>query len=1032
MRLAFFSQNARQRDAIGKQLLGKIRAARLAGHEVRLFLSEGHLLQPELLELAFVGSARELWLSPFDREYLRAADLLEVEYAGDYDLLCLLPKLAKDGIKIHFDYHGVTPSQWWNQSHQTQSSIATQYRGMVWCAQRAVVHSRFAAQELTAATGYPKNRISVLPCFIPDAFENAKTTNSCADPRPTLGLEHARVMLYVGRLAPNKRLHILIHCLAELHKDKRNDKLVVIGCDRDCYAQEKMAYIRLAESLGVAEHVFFLGQVDEATLKAWYQTANVFILPSAHECFGLPVLEAMQHGLPVIASREGALPETVGSAGLTFELDNVDSLVHQLQFMEQPTITDNANIASSKRKLAFVLPRWGNNIVGGAESSLRTMAQAYQRAGWDVEILTTCAMDASLWRNELAEGKRFEDGFWVHRFPVDDVNQEQHAHVYERINRRENITEELESAYLVHSLRSAALMSYLQQTEAAWEAIVVGPYLFGLTYDVAKQYQNKVILVPCFHDEPLAYLRSFQTTYASVAAILFHTRTEQSFAEAVLGINHPRSTVIGTVLPEQAGQGRTQPWSMPFSGDYVVYCGRYCAEKGLDRLIDFARSYAEQHPEFKLVCMGQGGMTLPKESWLVNLGFVTNQVKQQVLAKAKALVHLSSNESLSIVLLEAWAEGTPVVGWRGCEVVVDQIQQAQGGLIVHDAASFSEAIDRLWQNEALRMQLGQAGQEFVQQHYLDPKAFQQKLVEMLESMRQPLSRLMIQRGKERAAAFAWMGWQKKWFLQLQEVHEQQQSPWKTGLQFTSMIEPIQLIAGTKEQTVSLAVEHKGQLPIVGVGPVRTRFYAQLLTMNGQPVGPSKPVAFDRCLYPGQREMLLAKIHVPNKPGRYQLSLVSNRTQMQNARHCALIPVLVTKQNITQAVSPLDPLLQTARQALGQALKLAVLPDDYVDVTEGRFASCKRWIKKKILHNFRKAYVDLLSRQQTHFNKELLQVIQQLIDSFAIVQQEKNQPARLFRELQQCRRANARLQAKVLQLTERLNALEAVRADAQET
>src|SRR5439155_8245982 len=85
-----------------------------------------------------------------------------------------------------------------------------------------------------------------------------------------------------------------------------------------------------AARLGVSDRVHFLGFADENGLRDAYRDANVLVLPSVHEGFGIPVIEAMACGLPVVAARAAALPETVADAGLTFAADDPIDLARKL------------------------------------------------------------------------------------------------------------------------------------------------------------------------------------------------------------------------------------------------------------------------------------------------------------------------------------------------------------------------------------------------------------------------------------------------------------------------------------------------------------------------------------------------------------------------------------------------------------------------------------------------------------------------------------------------------------------------------
>src|SRR5205823_6135713 len=136
--------------------------------------------------------------------------------------------------------------------------------------------------------------------------------------RARLGLQSATLLLFVGRLAPNKRVIVLVEALAHLRDLSPPVHAVVIGDTSDVYGDEAERCRRRAAELDVADRLHLLGHVPAAQLRDAYGAADAFVMPSRHEGFCIPVMEALAAGMPVIAARAGALPETVGGAGLTF------------------------------------------------------------------------------------------------------------------------------------------------------------------------------------------------------------------------------------------------------------------------------------------------------------------------------------------------------------------------------------------------------------------------------------------------------------------------------------------------------------------------------------------------------------------------------------------------------------------------------------------------------------------------------------------------------------------------------------------
>jgi glycosyltransferase involved in cell wall biosynthesis len=327
MQVALLSANAKAGDAIGNQVAEKLAALLERGADARVFVEDEQRLHPvvrphcQRVGTPEPGSAA--W------RFLSAADLVVVEFSQDYALLGLLPLLAGARPRILYDYHGVTPAELWEPSHREALERGAMYRGLVWCADAALVHSRFTGRELREHTGFPAERLRLLGYPV-------DTDRYAAGPpgghlRSRRGLGQATLLLFVGRLARNKRVPLLVEALARLRDRVPPVHAVVVGDTGDLYQTEARCCRDRARELGVADRLHLLGHVSEAQLVDAYRSADVFVMPSVHEGFCVPVVEAMACGVPVVAARAAALPETVGAAGLMFTPDDAEDLVRQLR-----------------------------------------------------------------------------------------------------------------------------------------------------------------------------------------------------------------------------------------------------------------------------------------------------------------------------------------------------------------------------------------------------------------------------------------------------------------------------------------------------------------------------------------------------------------------------------------------------------------------------------------------------------------------------------------------------------------------------
>lgn len=386
------------------------------------------------------------------------------------------------------------------------------------------------------------------------------------------------------------------------------------------------------------------------------------------------------------------------------------------------------NRTNQARRIAFISPRLaGDGAVGGAETLLFNLASLARDAGFDVEFLTTCAKNHVTWENELPPGETSKDGIKVIRFPV---NPSRDAALFlslqARISGGETLGTAQEAAWLANNVCSDALLGYAEAK--GFDRIVTGPYLFGLSITAAQRFPYKTVLVPCLHDEPFARIGMVEEMFKSIHAFCFNTACERSLAARLYGLEFDtsgpdakHSAVAGFALAPfvaSAERGRALAGS---DAPYLLFCGRREPLKGTPLLVDYWNAYRKTHPEsrLKFVFTGFGDIERPEglENEIVDLGFVSEQDKHDLMAGALAFCHASVNESLGIVLLESWLAGRPVLVLSQGEVLTSQTKAAGGGLWFANCAEFIEAVDWLLENLNGAEALGRAGRAWTLENY---------------------------------------------------------------------------------------------------------------------------------------------------------------------------------------------------------------------------------------------------------------------------------------------------------------------------
>jgi glycosyltransferase involved in cell wall biosynthesis len=249
---------------------------------------------------------------PFARyaEEAEAGDVLVYQCAT---ASAIGPWLGARSETLVLNYHNLTPPEyyapWDNGMARHQLLALTQLRELAPRASLGLAVSAFNESELRQA-GF--RRTAVVP---PAAAALTDHTGATAANRGTTPVASGARWISVGRLAPNKAIELAVMALlvARAHGDP-TATLQLVG--RPVVPSYTAALHRFVDDMGLHDAVVFRGALSDAGLAAAVADADVFVLTSRHEGFGVPVMESMMLGVPVIANGAGALPEVVGDGGL--------------------------------------------------------------------------------------------------------------------------------------------------------------------------------------------------------------------------------------------------------------------------------------------------------------------------------------------------------------------------------------------------------------------------------------------------------------------------------------------------------------------------------------------------------------------------------------------------------------------------------------------------------------------------------------------------------------------------------------------
>ena len=386
-------------------------------------------------------------------------------------------------------------------------------------------------------------------------------------------------------------------------------------------------------------------------------------------------------------------------------------------------------------KLAVVVQRYGLAINGGAERHARSIAERLSRHA-EVEVLTTCAADYVTWRNELPAGVEQVNGVPVRRFPVRHVRD---PLVFGRRSERvfahpHSIAEEL-SWLDAEGPTSPALVNYVAKRSTTYDFCIVFSYRYYHAYHGAMAAAPKTVLVPTAERDPAVGLSIFGPMFRGVRALMYNSPEERGMIHAVSGNQEVPSVVVGvgSDVPTNPQPTRFRQ-KFDIRGPFAIYVGRIDENKGCRELFQFFESYIRARPDgLSLVLIGQTLLPVPSHQRIRHLGFLGDADKFDAIAAAEMLVMPSYFESLSMVALEAWALGRPVLANARCDVLKGQCIRSRAGLYYDDEQEFVETIHTISENPWLSTALGQNGRRFFREHY-DWNVIDRKYLDMLDRL----------------------------------------------------------------------------------------------------------------------------------------------------------------------------------------------------------------------------------------------------------------------------------------------------------
>lgn len=362
-------------------------------------------------------------------------------------------------------------------------------------------------------------------------------------------------------------------------------------------------------------------------------------------------------------------------------------------------------------RVALVVQRFGAEVGGGAETLARAWAGRLAPRH-EVTVLTTTALDYWTWADHYPAGESREGGVRLLRFPVERGREVFRFRWLNQKIRRFPHRDSDELRWVeAQGPTVPALLAYLDEHRDDHDVFVFFTYLYAPTVFGLPRVADRAVFVPTAHDEPPIRFAPFRALFHLPRSILYCSPEERDFVQGRFHNARVASGVagIGVDLPREGGWNPT--------GWNAVVLGRVDRFKLGTVLEDFEAFHRTSDRPWRLVLVGRVQVALPRRPWLDVRGYVSEEEKLRILRGARALVVPSEYESLSIALLEGWAEGVPALVNARCAPLRGQVDRSGGGRTYADRRGFAEGLKVLGGDAAGARRMGRAGRAYVAENY---------------------------------------------------------------------------------------------------------------------------------------------------------------------------------------------------------------------------------------------------------------------------------------------------------------------------
>lgn len=538
--------------------------------------------------------------------------------------------------------------------------------------------------------------------------------------RDALGLPRdEKIFLCIGFIQPHKGFDLAVRAFAEAQPVA--SALYIVGSVRHDTPANLAYRDALVSEAERVDKVHVIDRfVDDVAFDTWICAADMVVLPYAEIWTSGVLARAMLFNRPVAMRDHATLREqVVDYPAAIFPGERQLGAIMKNTLPAEDRTTTSAPSEAQRRRVLVVAPLYGPMHSGGAERVIAKFADLLSET-CDVEIWSTRSSQLEGRNNDVTDAPSRE-GFVVKRFDTNTRVEFLFRMAHRRVAqaRRGTLWQWL---WARTSISGLGMRKALRKEQSRFDVIMLPHYFYGSTHRLATVAPAKTIVHPFLHDEPALRTRVIGRLFGAPALVTLNSDAERDVASLQSGLPVFRSETIGNVVPAPAVEFDTSlpPQSLPQATRYVLFMGRMIEEKNVGLLHNWFNEAGSALPaDLKLVMVGQGPL---ENAWrddprIIQLPHVSEGEKWRLMQHCVALVMPSLLESFSLVTLEAWLAGRPVIVHADCKATTLHIARSGGGTAARTSEQFAQAVTAFLDNPAEAHRKAQRGREYVLAHF---------------------------------------------------------------------------------------------------------------------------------------------------------------------------------------------------------------------------------------------------------------------------------------------------------------------------